>query len=91
MSNLDQDPFIQNYKVKKIVFEADTFKNYIFKFDDHSIIGKKLFFIYFISCKYYKKMNLYLDTTSIFRIEISRYERNEIHISVPIAVFSPID
>ena len=40
MMNLEQDPFIQNYKVKKIAFEADTFKNYIFRFDDHSIIGK---------------------------------------------------
>jgi len=38
-TNIEQDPFIQNYKVKKIAFEADTFKNYIFKFDDHSIIG----------------------------------------------------
>jgi len=91
-SNIEKDPLYQNYKVKKIIFEANTFKNYLFKFDDHTIIGKYINNHHNSIVKYINKINfLILDTTGITRIEISRYEIDDKHVSVPIAIFSPID
>lgn len=79
-----EDVSLQNYKVKKIIFEADSFKNFVFKFDDSNIIGKFAYFAYFFLFNF-------LDLSETNKIEIGRYERNDKHMSIPIAVFSPVN